>query len=325
MINLRIKSFYQIKEILKKDPLKYGAYICSFGYHYTIDKCTFPTREYKCPICSNKIGGKNRNLVKREGNIRILLDKETRTEKLNKLKKYPEKKYLPYLLLDEFEKEINEKRNEMNKGIKINYYLKEDFLFNDENVRDMKDITYRFLNFVLYSFIFYSNNMGFIEEKNINNYTIENMTCFNIIETDWKMMKKLLDKISVELFINLINDDIIEKLLSCPKFNSKEEAIKFEKEVNKIIVNKLKETKLINDNLMNLDLLSNKAIIQERFPYERYFEKDFPDFKYFNPFEFPTEEHFIKSFNSNSKNKEKCPIINSIINNDTIYPNVELF
>ena len=56
---------------------------------------------------SNKIGGKNRNLVKREGNIRILLDKETRTEKLNKLKKYPEKKYLPYLLLDEFEKEIN--------------------------------------------------------------------------------------------------------------------------------------------------------------------------------------------------------------------------
>ena len=76
----------------------------------------------------------------------------------------------------------------MNKGIKINYYLKEDFLFNDENVRDTKDITYRFLNFVLYSFIFYSNNMGFID----NNYTIENMTCFNIIETDWKNDEKII-------------------------------------------------------------------------------------------------------------------------------------
>ena len=315
---------------MKKDPLKYGAYICSCGYHYTIDKCTFPTREYKCPICSNKIGGKNRNLVKREGHIRIFLDNETRTEKLNKLKKYPEKKYLPNLLLDEFEKEITEKKNEMNKGIKISGYSKEDFLFNDENVRDMKDITYRFLNFVLYSFIFYANVMGFIKDKNMNNYNIENMTCFNILETDWEIMGKLLGKISVELFINLIYDDVIEKLLSCPKFNSKEEAVKFEKEVNEIIVNKLKETKLINnlkqinDNSMNLDLFSNKAIIQERFPYEKYLEKDFPDFKYFYLFEFPTKEHFIKSFNSNNKNKDRYPIINSIINNDTIYQKIEL-
>ena len=330
MINLRIKSFYQIKEILKKDPLKYGAYICSCGYHYTIDKCTFPTREYKCPICSNKIGGKNRNLVKREGHIRIFLDEETRTEKLNKLKKYPEKKYLPNILLDEFEKEINEKKNEMNKGIKTNGYLKEDFLFIDENVRDMKDITYRFLNFVLYSFIFYANIMGFIKEKNINKYNIENMTCFNIIEKDWEIMGKLLGKIPVELFINLIYDDIIEKLLSCPIFNSKEEAIKFEKEVNEIIINKLKETKLINnlkqinDNAINLDFLSNKAIIQEKFTYQKYLEKDFPDFKYFYIFEFPTEEHFIKSFNSNNKNKDKYPIINCIINNDSIYSKIEL-
>ena len=141
---------------------------------------------------------------------------------------------------------------------------------------------------------------------------------------------KIIGKISVELFINLIYDDVIEKLLSCPKFNSKEEAVKFEKEVNEIIVNKLKETKLINnlkqinDNSMNLDLFSNKAIIQERFPYEKYLEKDFPDFKYFYLLEFPTKEHFIQFFNTRRQNKDKYPILNYIVNNEDIYSKIEL-
>ena len=218
----------------------------------------------------------------------------------------------------------------MVKGIKTDGYLIEDFLFKDENVRNMKDITYRFLNFVLYSFIFYGSVTGLIKDKNISNYNIENMTCFNIMEKDWEIMQKLLGKIPVELFINLIFDDIIEKLISCPKFNTKEEAVKFEKEINGIIINKLKEQKLINIlkqmnvNSMNLNFFSNKSIIQERFPYEKYLEKDFPDFKYFYIFEFPNEEHFIKCFNSNDKNKEKYPIINCIINNDTIYTKIEL-
>ena len=324
VMSLRIKSFYQIKDVLKKEPLKYGAYICSCGYHYTIDKCTFPTREFNCPICKKKIGGLKFNLVKREGHMRIFLNDETRKQKLTK--KYRDK-YIPNMLLDDFEKEINEQKRNIEKGIKTNDYSKEDFLLEEENVRDMNDITYRFLNFLLYSFIFYGNVMGYIKDKK---YNIENMTYFNILEKNWEIMQKILDKIPVELFINLIFDDIISQMISCNKFNSKEDAFKFEKEINEIIINKIKEKDLINkfkqinDNCMNLDYLSNKSIIEELFPYDKYPEKDFPDFKYFYISELPSQEHFIQKFNSKDRNKEYYPIINSIINNGAIYSKIEL-
>ena len=136
------------------------------------------------------------------------------------------------MLLDDFEKEINEQKRNIEKGIKTNDYSKEDFLLEEENVRDMNDITYRFLNFLLYSFIFYGNVMGYIKDKK---YNIENMTYFNILEKNWEIMQKILDKIPVELFINLIFDDIISQMISCNKFNSKEDAFKFEKELKKRI------------------------------------------------------------------------------------------
>ena len=140
----------------------------------------------------------------------------------------------------------------------------------------MNDITYRFMNFVLYSFIFYANIIGLINDSYIKNYTFENISCFYIIEKNWEIMQTLLDKIPVELFINLIFDDIIEKLISCPKFNKKEEAINFEKEINDIIIEKIKNKNLIN-NLKQINLYSinikkkyDKTIIKEDITYSKY-------------------------------------------------------
>ena len=326
--NLKMKSLPEIKENLKRDPLKYGAYICSCGYHYTIDKCTFPTREFKCPICQKLIGGTHFNLVKREGHMRIFLDEQSRTTKLSK-KKFQDK-YVPNILLEQFENEINEQKKELIKGIKATDIGIDGFLTKDEKIREMNDITYRFLNFVLYSFILYGNISGFIKEKNLANYCFENMSCFNILEKDWEIMETLLDKTPVELFINLIFDEVIEKLINCQKFNRKEEAIKFEKEINNIINAKIKDQNLItvfkqlNDNVINMNPNSDNAIIKEAFPYTKYNENNFPDFKYFYIFEFPSEEHFIKNFNSKDKNKDKYPILNNIINNQEIREKLEL-
>ena len=323
--NLRVRSFYQIKDAVKKDPIKYGAYICSCGYHYLIGGCTLPRKTFNCPICHKKIGGEKNHLIEREGHLRIFLDEESRAARLTK-----RNVHVPNILLSEFENEINEKKREMLKGIKTNELKLEDFELNDENVRDMKDITYRFLNFVLYSFIFYGNIMGFIKDKNMNTYNIENLSCFQIMEKDWEIMQKILEKISVEHFINIIFDDVIEKIISCTKLSTKEDAIKFEAEINNIIISKITDKKLvsnikkINDDSINASILSSKSIIQEVFPYDRYPEKDFPDFKYFYILDFPSKEHFIKTFNSKEKNKGKYPILNSIINNEDIYWQIEL-
>ena len=156
------------------------------------------------------------------------------------------------------------------------------------------------------------------------------MTCFNILEKNWEIMESIIDKKPVELFINLIFDDVIEKLSSCPKLNTKEEQIKFEKEINDIIINKNKDLnniqnlKILNDSVTDLKPMSSKAILQEVFPYTNYLEQDFPSFKFFYLTEFPSQEHFIHDFNSKSKNKDKYPILNSIINGDTIHDHIKL-
>ena len=316
--SLEIRSYYQIKGLLKNNPLKDGVYLCFCGYYYTIDRCTFPTREFECPVCHQKLGGTDYNLVKREGHVRVFLDNETKKEKMTS--RYSQK-YMPSILLEELEKKIKNKKRELNKGIQIKDMEFQDFLSKDGKVREMNDITYRFMNFILYSFIFYANVIGLIGDSYIKNYTFDNVNCFYIIEKDWEIMQTLLDKIPVELFINLIFEDVIEKLISCPKFNTKEEAINFEKEINDIIIEKIKNKNLINNlkqlNLysINLEEKSDKTIIQEVFPYNKYSEEEFPCLKYFYINEIPTKEHFMHNFNLKENNKSKYPLINSIINN----------
>ena len=97
-----------------------------------------------------------------------------------------------------------EKRG-LEKGFKlVNNIDKKKFLQNQDKIRDMNNITYRFLNFIFYSFLFYSNIQGFLKDKNLNKYVIKSMTCFEIMEKDWKFMNEILENISIEIFLNLI-------------------------------------------------------------------------------------------------------------------------
>ena len=325
--NRKIRSYYYIKELLTKNPLKEGIYLCSCGFYYTLDKSTFPTKKFECPVCHLKLGGKDYNLVMREGHVRVFLDNETRKQIITA--RYSDK-YMKSILLEEYERDIKEKKKEMIKGIPIKDLVIQDLDLKDEKVRKMNDITYRFMNFVLYSFIFYANVKEMINNNHMKNYTFKNVTCFDIIENNWQKMQELLDKIPVELFINLIFDDIIEKLNSCPKFNTKEEAINFEEEINNIVLEKIKNKNLIDNfkqiNLhsINLEEKSDKTIIQEIFPYNKYPDEEFPFLKYFYINEIPTREHFIKSFNLKENNKNKYPLINSIINNVDIRKKIKL-
>ena len=322
--NLKIQNFDEIKTNLTKEPLKYGAYLCSCGYHYTIDKCTFPTKEFDCPICRKKIGGKKHILVRRDGHIRIFFDEETRLNKINH--SYADKE-VPYKYLAQLENEINIEKKDLIKGLKpVN---KVSFLKKEEKVREMSNITYRFLNFILYSFLFYSNIKEYIKDKNINKYVIESMTCFDIIEKDWDFMKEILEgELDVELFLNLIFDEIINKFINCPIFKTKEEAIQFEKEINEIITNKIKNKELIkeykklNEDIIKINPNSSKAIIQEIYPFTKY--PELKELKYFYISEFPGEEDFKLKFNSKEKNKEKYPILNTIINDDKLQERIKL-
>ena len=304
-INTKIKTFYQMKGILKISPKKYGAYICPCG---CINSYEFSSYEIECPSC-HKIFNSNKNYV------RIFFDDETREEILN-IKNI--KREYPNILLYELEEEIEKEKNILEKGLKPIEF--DTLIRKEEKVRNMTDITYRILNFILYSFIFYGNKTGFIDDINISKYTYEKMTPFQILEINWNILESSLGKNHVETYFNLIYEKIVEKLTENHDFKNKENAINFEKNINDIVNSLITNKNLINlykeksEQILNLNQNSSKVIIQEIFPFNKYDENEFPNFRYFYLCDLPSKEHFLSLFDSSDNFEDNYPMINKIIN-----------
>lgn len=145
--NNMISSFRMIKENFYQNP-NYGGYLCSCGYHYSIDSCSFPTTEFYCPVCGKTIGGKNHILHRREGHKRIFFNIQYKIYYTNL--NYADKD-IPYVLLSDLEEEINSQKNLLFKGLKKE--SKEYFLQRRTKIRDINYITFRILNFILHGFI----------------------------------------------------------------------------------------------------------------------------------------------------------------------------
>ena len=104
---------------------------------------------------------------------------------------FPEKKewlgsFEPMMNLQEFkEKYVDKNMPIIEKGIIKNYESK-----NFENldfVRDMDIITFRLLNFILYSFLFCSDILKSLTKEEINDYLIKDYkpNLFSVIKKIW--------------------------------------------------------------------------------------------------------------------------------------------
>ena len=329
-----ITSFEIIKDNFNKDP-NYSAYICSCGYHYTIGLCSFPTKEYPCPKCGEIIGGKKHILHKRKGHKRIFYNSE---QKERLLSLYYADKSIEYIIFKDLEIEVNNKKNELLKGLKKE--SKQNFLLRRQKIREINYITFRILNFILHGFILYSNIRGYISDEFLNNNLIESMTCFEIMEKDWEIIDielKIKQIPNVQIFMNVIFDKILSLMKQQKNFRKDEGINKlfnkiinpnnisddklnnFEKQSEIIINEVLNNPKIIheyisNNNIMtdNLDI-SAKSIILEADIYNINVEKKFPDMKYFRITKLPKESDFIEEFYSLKENFENYPIINFIL------------
>ena len=319
-INIKIETFYPAKEILKNDPKKHGAYICSCG---GINTYIFSDRHYQCKSCNKNYADLNNTSL-----VLIFFDSQIREEMLNKKNINVN---IKNKILHDLETEIEEEKKILKKGLKpIN---SDHFKKNEETVRDMKDITYRVLNFLLYSFIFYGYEARNIDEKNIKKYLIENMTPFQIMETDWDCIGNIVGKDDIELFFNLIFEDIKVNIVNTPDFKIKGKAIEFEKEMNdklnEEIIDFLGDRDIIssykekNEKILKIKHDSTRIIIQEIFSYEKYDKVKFPDFNYFYLSELPSKNDFISKFNSKEKSKENYPIINILLNDQELQQKIK--
>ena len=154
-INKNKESYEIIKENFTKYPLSYGAYVCSCCLHYPLKNSTFPTSIFLCPDCHENIGGTNMELFKREGHMRILINSENRAKilKNNKIK-------INNMLLNEFYENIVIRQLNKEEIYKDNKRFmgcsKKDFL-KLENIRNLEVITFRIINYILFSHLFINN------------------------------------------------------------------------------------------------------------------------------------------------------------------------
>ena len=322
-----IHNLPEIKDNLTSNPNK-DIILCSCGYYYKEDNIK------KCPICGETLN-----------------EEEDDSQNSNKKPKYqisfnekPKKGFISSIFsgknksvdkmsLKEFEKKINNKNNNIKKN--ISPPIKNIFLFRNDKIREIDELTYRFLNYLLYSFIFYSELIGNIKENIQQKYYIENMNIFEIMEKDWEIMDEIVRNKqipNIQTFFNIIFTPINEKITNNinKTFHHKEDLINFEKEINEIINEQLNKNVLIeqyikqNNILLGVEPFSDKSIIIESEPCEIYLNDKYPEIEYFTNSKLPNKDNFINKFNSNITNKNKYPITNLIINHRMFIKRLQL-
>ena len=253
--NIYIENYNYIKNHLiieNRDP-KYGVYVCSCGVYYEVNPNGFLLSLIKCYNCGKNIDPSstikipylpNYYRIFKDNNQRNLILRDTQDIYKN----------VPNMLFEEYKRVKIDPILEANKYgiIKAN---KIDFKNINQQVRNLSNIGYRILNFILYSYLFYANCLGFISDENIQKYVCDEMTCFDMLEIDWNFIKDELRKkgiFNIQIFMDIIFDNFYQKVISCKNLITLKERDKFEEECDKLLEDSFQKyeayLKLYNNN-----------------------------------------------------------------------------
>jgi len=294
--------------------------LCEKGFYQSI-LTGFPgyyEKNMKCPNCGKHIGSiciedekeKIYKIINRKDYIRIFKDED----KINKIKKLNGKnkklKEINYMTIEQFkEKYINKLYND-EKGlhkIEENYFKK-----NDKLVRNLSQISYRLLNYILYSHLFFaklytdkSKNFDeyLPEKKNYDNNSFIRMSWGETINECWILLKKELSEKEIyypEIFMNLIFKDLYTMLNKENCLNDFKSLIAFENNLEVLIQKKIAQSKeeckkykeLINKNCNNKDSFVN--LLTEKFDKSNYNNENYPNYENFYYSDYLEEENVGK-------------------------------
>ena len=330
--NVYLNSYYALLELMPiTNENEYGFYICSCGQYYTLGKCTCPAYQFNCQNCGLIIGGIGHYLEEREDHFRLYLNKEKFNENIFARDEVISNK-IPYMFFDEYKKKyIDKYLNLEPKGIN-----KEDISFFIErkhfNIRKMSELTFRLLNFILYSHLLCANVLGNLSDDVLNNkYTHGNFTCFQCMEKDWEIIEIILKEKeinNIKAFMNIIFSDISSLLKQCENMDLMDNRRKFEENVDKYInglINnkeslkeKLDKYKKYNEKVKNSEPNYIDEIISENYPpIEQYYpEKKYPLLNYFMKSEYPDINLLYNELILIRNYQNKYPLINQVIINN---------
>ena len=327
-MNEYIKSY---NYLLTKFPPKelMGYYICKdCGFIYEIRPCTFPVHEFHCPY-GHVIGGKNHYLSKKD--LRIFYDQKNLDDFCKNRNQSYIACFVPTTLADFKKNYVDKHLIHKEKGILENFTV-EDFSKNDP-VRELNNMTYRFLNFILYSYLLGAYILDHLTLDEMRKYLVDNLfphSLFGIAKKNWELLNVSLKEIGFEninVFINIKFNEILNLINNLKNVDTPEKLDQFEKSVDKfmidIINNKQNAEKLnndykeINNKLLNFNPQSIKEIIQSNYPPHLYSQALYPDIQYYTVSKILNMNTFINKFNSSEENKKKYALISILINKDS--------
>ena len=326
--NRFITGYALIEKHINTQPPNVGAYVCSCGTYYAIEPCGFPLQKSNCLFCKKEIGYaplpegmKGRHgFVQREGHYRIFKDEKVREEQFGA---YDSSENIKNMLINEYKNKIIEPILRQSK-FGINKPKKAIFKQFNHTVRKLSIVGFRLLNFILYSHLFYANCLDYISNDDIKKYICDEMTCIQMIETDWTLLKEALQSKGIQIiqiFMNLIFKKLTEKLNSCKKIESLEQREKFEEEIEKLLEETYKEYEAyskkyneINEEALKLDRESMKALVLENNDVNNYDEKDYPFYKYFLMTTYPSKKSFIDETKRANLFEKNYPLVAEYIN-----------
>ena len=331
--NIPIYSIYsKIKNHFNETPYQ-GCFVClcNKGGFYHIVKGGRPGHKYlnlKCKNCGKKIGA--------EQNERGFI-KRIKSENQNYYRIFPTKEIADKesqmnngsyncMGFDEFKKKYIYKEFEKERG--ITYSDKNFFKKNTKIVRFLSNISYRILNFILYSHLFFSKIYNSNQELDV--FLPENMNWIKVITECWEMIKMELNKLgisSINIFMNYIFLDLFSILNTQKSLTEYNMFIEFEDKLDKLIIRKVVEFKEEYKKMKNLTNFDSKDksffqnMIEER--YTELNQDDYPFYKYFYYIDYIKEEYLINILNH--QEKDRFPVLlkvlekNNVKNNQTKY------
>ena len=294
-----------------------GCFVClckEGGYYHSIQG-GIPSEKYLnliCKNCKEKIGAymNDRGFyspVKRENYFRILKtseeatqDKEKNGEKYNNMSL---EDFISNYVTPEFEEEKGIQRNDS------------DFFRKDSKIiRSLSQISYRILNYVLYSHLLFSQI--YFKTKNLDKYLPEKMSWTQVISECWNMINYELNKLginSVDLFMNYIFSDLFSALNKHKIITEYYDLVDFEKSLDKLIHEKISsfKEKYKNMNKSVNDKFSFQDIIEEK--YNELNEKEYPFYEYFYYSDYINEAYLLDKVKSN---KDKYPVLYKVLENN---------
>ena len=297
--------YSQILNHFKTKPEE-GCYICLCkNWYYHSVSSGFPGKGeigLVCPKCSKNIGAekkllsKNVKIVKRENYYRIFKNEQEIEEIKNNINLRAKLKEINYLTLEEFKKKY------VYKAEKGGIYISDvNFKNNKKVIRNLSQIGYRLLSYILYSNLFFAKLI--INKSEFEACLPKKMTWIQILSESWNILKnELLNENidSIEEFMNYIFSDLFILLNSAQKLDTYDNLIEFENELEEKIQKLIKEFKNketqkdSKENEIEEDKTSSINILKEKYISEYYDKNDFPFYEYFYYTDYLNEKYIYE-------------------------------